>query len=75
MAELLGHETVCANLLDSDVYEDAVEDGFGRLLAITKNDALCFVPDNSRARTAEMAELNRSHLMKSSDSRINSSVS
>ncbi|MBW1999645.1 MAG: sodium:proton antiporter, partial [Deltaproteobacteria bacterium] len=39
-AEALGHETVCADVLDSDLYEDALEEGFGRLLVITKNDAL-----------------------------------
>lgn len=39
-AEALGHETVCADVLDSDLYEDALEQGFGRLLIMTKNDAL-----------------------------------
>ncbi|MBW1935034.1 MAG: NAD-binding protein [Deltaproteobacteria bacterium] len=40
LAESMGHETVCADVLDSDLYEDALEQGFGRLLVITKNDAL-----------------------------------
>jgi NhaP-type Na+/H+ or K+/H+ antiporter len=40
MAESLGHETVCADYLTGDVYEDAREDGFGRLVAATRNDAL-----------------------------------
>lgn len=39
-ATALGHETVCTDILDADVYEDAAADGFGRLLAITGNDAL-----------------------------------
>ncbi len=36
----LGLETICTDVLDSSVYEDAIEDGFGRLLATTRNDAL-----------------------------------
>lgn len=39
-AEALGHETVCADYLTGDVYGDALEDGFGRLVAATRNDAL-----------------------------------
>ncbi len=39
-ASALGHNTVCADILDADLYEDAAGDGFGRLLAVTKNDAL-----------------------------------
>lgn len=35
-----GHETVCADVLNSDVYEEAQDAGFGRLLALTANDAL-----------------------------------
>ena len=40
MATVLGHETLCTDILDADVYEDAAADGFGRLLVITRNDAL-----------------------------------
>ncbi len=40
LASHLGLETICTDLLDSDIYEDAMEDGFGRLLAVTRNDAL-----------------------------------
>ena len=38
--EALGNETVCADLLNSNVYEEASEEGFGRLLALTKSDAM-----------------------------------
>jgi NhaP-type Na+/H+ or K+/H+ antiporter len=40
LAGHLGLETFCTDLLDSDVYEDAFDQGFGRLLAATGNDAL-----------------------------------
>lgn len=38
--EALGAETVCADLLDSNVYEDASEEGFGRVLALTRSDSM-----------------------------------
>lgn len=40
LAQSMGHETVCANLLDAEVYEEATRDGFERLIAMTRNDAL-----------------------------------
>lgn len=40
LAGHLGLETICTDLLDADVYEDAFDEGFGRLLATTRNDAL-----------------------------------
>ncbi|MCP4757830.1 MAG: sodium:proton antiporter [Proteobacteria bacterium] len=40
LAGHLGLETFCTDLLDADVYEDAFDEGFGRLLATTRNDAL-----------------------------------
>ncbi len=40
LSQRLVSEEVCLDLLDSDVYEKASEEGFRRLLAITKNDAL-----------------------------------
>ncbi len=40
LAGHLGLETFCTDLLDSDIYEDAFDQGFGRLLAATGNDAL-----------------------------------
>jgi hypothetical protein len=40
LEEALGTETVCADLLDSDIYEDASEEGFGRVLALTKSDSM-----------------------------------
>ncbi|MBU3916311.1 cation:proton antiporter [bacterium] len=40
LASDLGLETICTDLLDSSIYEDALEEGFGRLLAATRNDAL-----------------------------------
>lgn len=35
-----GHQTVCADYLSSDLYQEAREEGFGRLLVATLNDAL-----------------------------------
>ncbi len=40
LAETLGHDIICTNLLDSKIYEEAMEDGFGRLLVMTENDAM-----------------------------------
>jgi len=40
LAESMGHQTVCADILDIDVYEDAREQGFNRLLAVTASDAM-----------------------------------
>lgn len=40
LAEHLGHDIICTDLLDSTIYEEAVEDGFGRLLALTPNEAM-----------------------------------
>ncbi|MCP4753324.1 MAG: sodium:proton antiporter [Proteobacteria bacterium] len=40
LAAHLGLETICTDILNADIYEDALEDGFGRLLAVTRNDAL-----------------------------------
>jgi len=40
LASHLGLETICTDLLDAGIYEDAVEEGFGRILAATRNDAL-----------------------------------
>lgn len=40
LSERLKHEQVCLDLLDSEVYEKAVEEGFGRLMTMTRNDAL-----------------------------------
>jgi NhaP-type Na+/H+ or K+/H+ antiporter len=40
LAQAMGHETVCADVLDHDLYEDGMEQGFGRLVAVTTNDAL-----------------------------------
>ncbi|MBT6616516.1 MAG: sodium:proton antiporter [Deltaproteobacteria bacterium] len=40
LAEHLGHDIICTDLLDSNIYEEAMEDGFGRLLAVTRNDAM-----------------------------------
>ncbi len=40
IAERLGHPTVCADVLNSDVYEEALEQGFGRLLAMSTDEAL-----------------------------------
>ncbi|MFC1825602.1 NAD-binding protein, partial [Thermodesulfobacteriota bacterium] len=38
--ETRGYETVCADVLDSNLYEEARATGFGRLLVLTKDDAL-----------------------------------
>jgi NhaP-type Na+/H+ or K+/H+ antiporter len=38
--DALGTRMVCADLLESDVYEDASEEGFGRILALTGSDSL-----------------------------------
>ncbi len=40
LAEHLGHDIICTDLLDSTIYEEAMEDGYGRLLAVTRNDAM-----------------------------------
>lgn len=40
LARGFGHETVCADVLDSHVYEEALEQGYGRLLAVSTDDAL-----------------------------------
>jgi len=40
LAEEQGLETICTDILDEDIYEDAVGEGFGRLLAITRNDSV-----------------------------------
>ena len=40
IAEEQGLETICTDILDEDIYEDAVAEGFGRLLAITRNDSV-----------------------------------
>lgn len=40
LAQGLGHETVCADVLNSNVYEEALEQGFGRLLLMTPDEAL-----------------------------------
>ncbi len=40
LASTLGHNSICSDILDSDIYEEALEDGFFRLIAITRNDAL-----------------------------------
>ncbi len=40
LADHLGLETICTDLLDAELYEEALEDGFARLLATTRNDAL-----------------------------------
>lgn len=38
--EVLGTRVVCADLLESDIYEDASGEGFGRVLALTGSDSL-----------------------------------
>ncbi|NQU65715.1 MAG: sodium:proton antiporter [SAR324 cluster bacterium] len=40
IAQEQGLETICTDILDEDIYEDAVSEGFGRLLAITRNDSV-----------------------------------
>lgn len=40
LADHLGLETICTDLLDAELYEEALEDGYARLLATTRNDAL-----------------------------------
>ncbi|MFH2130814.1 MAG: sodium:proton antiporter [bacterium] len=40
LASDLGHEIICTDLLDSDIYEAAMSDGFARLLVVTQNDAM-----------------------------------
>ena len=40
LSQRLASEKVCLDLLDSDVYEKAAEEGFRRLVAVTNNDAL-----------------------------------
>ncbi len=40
LAEHLGHNIICTDLLSGDIYEEALDDGFGRLLAVTRNDAM-----------------------------------
>jgi NhaP-type Na+/H+ or K+/H+ antiporter len=40
LAEHLGHDIICTDLLDNTIYEEAMEDGFGRLLALTSNEAM-----------------------------------
>lgn len=40
LAEHLGHNIICTDLLDSTIYEEAMEDGYSRLLALTRNDAM-----------------------------------
>jgi len=40
LAEHLGHDIICTDLLNGDIYEEAMDDGFGRLLAVTRNDAM-----------------------------------
>lgn len=40
LADTLGHRAVCADWLSSGVYEEAREEGFARLMAVTRNDAL-----------------------------------
>lgn len=40
LADHLGLETICTDLLDSELYEEALEEGYARLLATTRNDAL-----------------------------------
>ena len=40
LAGHLGLETICTDLLDSKLYDEALEEGYTRLLATTRNDAL-----------------------------------
>jgi len=40
LAEHLGHDIICTDLLDNTIYEEAMEEGFGRLLALTSNEAM-----------------------------------
>ncbi|SMC16240.1 NhaP-type Na+/H+ or K+/H+ antiporter [Desulfacinum hydrothermale DSM 13146] len=40
LAQGWGHQTVCADVLNIHVYEEALEQGYGRLLAISNDDAL-----------------------------------
>ena len=40
LAEYLGHNIICTDLLSGDIYEEAMDDGFRRLLAMTRNDAM-----------------------------------
>ena len=40
LSDVLGAKTVCADLLNSSLYEDATEEGFGRILALTQSDSM-----------------------------------
>jgi len=40
LEEVLGTRVVCVDILESDIYEDASGEGFGRILALTGSDAL-----------------------------------
>lgn len=40
LAEHLGHDIICTDLLDGTIYEEAMEDGYWRLLAMTRNAAM-----------------------------------
>ena len=40
LEDVLGAETVCADLLDSDIYEDAAGEGFGRVVAFTASHSM-----------------------------------
>lgn len=40
IASILGHRTSCVDILDSDIYAEAAEEGFGRLLIVTGGEAM-----------------------------------
>jgi len=40
LEDVLGAETLCGDLLDTSVYEDASGEGFGRVLALTRSDSM-----------------------------------
>ena len=40
LSDVLGEEIVCGDLLNTNIYQDASEEGFGRLLAVTQSDSM-----------------------------------